>query len=305
MSTHKIYRFPVDGAQGAATGGAAPLEMAQSYASIFWEGLLAWLSGPWAIGNWIGAAVLAGGLAFQIGFVSWFTQYRPRGPEYIHQIYSFLGWLVISGILAILSMPYVLFLEPFIGTFIGGSSVGVMVGRKPLLIVLNVVVTTVLLFTAVLPAIDGNYSDHMPYMYIVAESAFMTGWLFGMTYCITMAISSPGYPLAHIGLTPALVGSMCLLAAMGGAGMIKDWMIRCNTGEDGGGPWDGCTGALAGTGSSTTSSGAATSGCPCPGAGGNKCNCPFADDCSTNDACYNPGAGSIPSGCKHGCLPWG
>ena len=150
-------------------------------------------------------------------------------------------------------------------------------GRKPLLIVLNVVATTVVLLGAVLPAVDGNYSTTSPYLYIAAETSFLAGWLFGITYCVVMAMSIREYSLAHLGLTPALVGLMFMFAGLAGAGLIMDWMQRCNTGEIGGGPWDGCTETMdaggMGGGGSGTSSGGGTSACPCPSSSGNRCNC--------------------------------
>lgn len=300
--TSTVYRFPLQ-----PTGGAARVEQAQGWASSFWQNTLRWLQGPWLIDSWLGVAVLVGGLMFQIGLVTWFSSTRPRGPEYIHPLYSFWAWVVMSLILTVLSVPYVVWLEPLIGGYIG-ASVTPMTGRKPLLVALNVVATTVILLVAVLPAVDGNYSDSSPYMYIVAEAAFQIGWLFGILYCIVQAVSNPRYSLAHLGLTPALVAVMFLLAGMAGAGMVKDWMIRCNTGEEGGGPWDGCTGAMDSGGlfgGGGSAGPAPTSECPCPNGAGTRCNCPFADDCSTHDACYNPSDGSIPGKCKHGCTPFG
>jgi len=298
-----IYRFPLE-----PTEGAAQRATAQSWGTWAWKGVKGWVAGPWNIGSWVGLAVLLGGLGFQIGFVSWFSNSRPRGPEDIHGVYSFWAWVVMSLLITAMALPYVLFLEPFLSRFLGGSSIVGFAGRKPLLIVLNVVATTVLLLNSVLPAVDGNYADHMPYMYIVAESAFLTGWLFGIVYSVVVAMANPGFPLAHIGLTPAVIAVMFLLTGMSGGGMIKDWQIRCNTGEEGGGPWDGCTATVASSGSSSGSSGtttAPTDSCPCPNGAGTSCNCPFADDCSTHNACYSPSGGSIPSGCKHGCMPFG
>lgn len=297
--TSKTYRFPLE------TGGAATTARARTC----WDATVDWFAGPWALNSWIEYILLFGGLAFQIGFVFWFSDARPRGPEYIHQMYSFLAWLLMSAMLIVMSVPYVLFLEPIISTFAGGSSIGGTTVRKPLLVVLGVVAATVLLFTSVLPSIDGTYADHMPYLYIAGEGAFLTGWFFGMTYCIAVAVSKPGYPLAHIGITPAIVGVIFLLSGLAAAGMVKGWMINCNTGEDGGGPWDGCTGALAGDGMSMgTASDASTGGasptdsCPCPNAAGTKCNCPFDNNCNIQSECYNPGGGHIPSGCKMGCM---
>ena len=140
----------------------------------------------------------------------------------MNQMYSFLAWLLMSAMLIVMSVPYVLFLEPIISTFAGGSSIGGTTVRKPLLVVLGVVAATVLLLTSVLPSIDGTYADHMPYLYIAGEGAFLTGWFFGMTYCIAVAVSKPGYPLAHIGITPAIVGVIFLLSGLAAAGMVKD-----------------------------------------------------------------------------------
>ena len=298
--TSHVYRFPLK-IEGAAT---------RSRARGCWDATLEWLSGPWMLNSWVEAILLAGGLAFQIGFVFWFSDSRPRGPEYIHQIYSFLAWLLMAAMLTVMSVPYVLFLEPIIGTFAGGSSLGSTAVRKPLLIVLGVVSSTVLLMTSVLPSVDGTYADHMPYLYIAGEGAFLTGWLFGMTYCIAVAVSKPTYSLAHIGITPAIVGTMFLLSGLAASAMVKNWMIHCNTGEDEGGPWDGCTGALAGGGLSMSGSSASSGGgtspsgsCPCPNAAGTRCNCPFDNNCNIYSACFgtHPG-GQIPSGCKMGCM---
>ena len=212
VTTTKTYRFPLDD----AVGGAAQLSMAQGVAATVGQAVAAWFSGPWAVGSWVGVAVLVGGVALQIGLLCWFGLSRPRGPEFVHEVYSFLAWLLMSLMLAVQAAAYLLFLEPLLGRLIG-SSVAPVSGRKPLLIVLNVVATTAILLGAVLPAVDGHYYDTSPYLYIAAETSFLAGWLFGVTYCVVMAMSIKEYSLAHLGLTPALVGVMFTFAGLAGA----------------------------------------------------------------------------------------
>ena len=258
--------------------------------------------------------MLVGGLGYQIGFVSWFSTARPRGPEDVHALYSFLAWLVMALTLAVQAVPYLLFVEPLIGRFIG-SSIPPVAGRKPLFVALHVFCTTAILLSAVLPSVDGNYGNQKPYVYVAAESAFVLGWIVGSLYTVVMAMSIEKYNLAHIGLTPALTGTMFMLVGIAGSALVGDWMHRCYTGEPGAGPWDGCDG---GTVTTTTtggggmitgsysydgsSSSGGTASCPCPNAAGTKCNCPFDDNCNIQSACYNP-PNAIPSGCKMGC--WG
>lgn len=300
----KTYHFPLRPSTDGPVRDYVP-----SGVETCWSTFAGWFAGPWAIGSWVIASVIAGGLAFQIGMVYYFSAFRPRGPETIHQIYSFLAWLIMAGIFLLLGVPYVVWIEPFLSKYLGGSSSVPLAGRKPLLVVLMGIVTTVILLTAVLPSVDGNYADHMQYELIAAESAFLVGWVLGMTYCIVLAVSNPNYPIVHLAVTPALVAGTCALAAVVGAAAVKGWMISCNTGEDGGGPWDGCNGSLDGASAVVGGGGGGGSGgggttspsdsCPCPNAAGTKCNCPFAPDCSIYAACYNPGGGSIPGACPH------
>lgn len=319
----KTYHFPLQSTDGPAREYLPDVEL-PSGVQRCWGSFTMWFAGPWRVGGgWVSASVMAGGLAFQIYMVYYFSSERPRGPEMIHQMYSFLAWLIMAGIFLLLGVPYIIWGEPFISKYLGGSSSVRLAGRKPLLVVLVGIATTVILLTSVLPSVDGNYADHMQFELIAAESAFLAGWLMGMTYCIVLAVSNPDYPLVHLAVTPALVAGTCALAAVVGAAAVKGWMISCNTGEVDGGPWDGCTGALAGDGmsmgggvgsaSSGTgggtdggTSGGGTSSCPCPNAAGNKCNCPFDNNCNVYSECFGTHAGGkIPGGCKMGCSPFG
>ena len=87
------------------------------------------------------------------------------------------------------------------------------------------------------------------------------------------------YNLAHIGLTPALTGTMFMLAASRALRLSRR-MHRCYTGEPGAGPWDGCDGGtvtttttgsggmITGSYSYDGSSSGGTASCPCPNAQG-------------------------------------
>ena len=114
---------------------------------------------------------------------------------------------------------------------------------------------------------------------------------------MVMAMSIEKYNLAHIGLTPALTGTMFMLVGIAGSALVGDWMHRCYTGNPalGHGTCDGGTVTTTTTGGGGmitgsysydgSSSSGGTASCPCPNAAGTKCNCPFDDNCNIQSAC--------------------
>lgn len=298
----RTYRFPLNQEQPRSFyGGGSP---------GLGEGIGDWLAGPWGLGpGWIGPAVLSIGLLFQISFVIWFASAtNVQELDYIPPAYIFWCWLIMAALLAALAVPWFVFVEPIIGRLLGGANLAPLAGRKPLLVVMGAVVVTVITFVAVIPAIDGNATGD--YLYVAAESAFMIGIVLGLVYTILMAVTSTSYPLAHIGLVPAAVGLMLLLTALAGAGAGKGMMSGAGTAVAGTGPAGTGTGGTSDApgsqsysyepGGSAPSGPSPTSSCPCPNGAGTRCNCPYSDNCDRT-SCWNPGGGSIPGQCKHGC----
>jgi hypothetical protein len=285
--TSKVYKFPLDNTQ-AAVGISEVLPGC-------WNAFKSWWSGPWNIGGWLDIGMLLAGIGFQIGLIIWFSMGTIANEvDKVHAIYLFLCYLFMCIILAVQTVPWLFFVEPLLVAFTGGTNLVVVRGRKPLVLLLGATVPAILTFTAVLPSIDGSAQEN--YYYMAAEPGFLIGWFFGLTYCTIMAISTVKYPLSQFGLTPAVAGVMFLLTALAGAGLGRIFMEECNFWEVPEDPWAGCH--IAGPGNSEPMN------CPCPGGSGpaTKCNCPFQDDCTVNSGCYNPGGGSIPSGCKMGCM---
>lgn len=260
--------------------------------------------------GWIGAAVLGTGTLFQISFVIWFASATNQQElDYIPPAYMFWCWLIMAAVLGALAVPWFVFVEPAIAKLMGGANLAPLAGRKPLLLVLGAAIVTVLVFVSVIPAVDGNATGN--YLYVAAESAFMVGLVLGLVYSILMAVTSVSYPLAHVGLVPAAVGTMLLLTALAGAGAGKGMMDGAGAAVAGTGPAGTGTGGTSNApgsasysydpvgGSNAPSGPAPTDSCPCPNGAGTRCNCPYLDDC-TRTSCWNPGGGSIPGACKHG-----
>lgn len=217
----------------------------------------------------------------------------------------------MAALLAALAVPWFQFAEPVISNILGGGSIPPLAGRKPLLLVLGAAVVTALVFVSVIPSIDGTAQPH--YLYVAAESAFLLGWLLGLLYVVFMAVTSTGFPLAHVGVTPAIVGLMLVSSAVVGTAAGKGMMEGAGVAVAGTGPAGTGTGGTADAPSSNPysyeapdSGGGAPSGpqpsdsCRCPNGAGTRCNCPYLDSCERSD-CWNPGGGSIPGQCKHGC----
>jgi hypothetical protein len=282
----RIYRFPLNDAQAA-------IGISNGFPTC-WDNFKSWWSGPWSIGGWLEIGLLLVGVSLQIGLIIWFSMGTIENElDHVHEIYLFLCYLFMCIVLAAQAVPWLIFVEPLIASFTGGTNLVVMRARKPLTLLLGAAVPAILVFIAVLPAIDGTARHN--YYYMAAEPGFLTGWFFGLTYCTIMAISTTDYPLSQFGITPAMAGVMFLLTALAGAGLGRILMEECNFWEVPENPWAGCH--IAGPGNSEPMH------CPCPGGSGpaTKCNCPFKDDCTVNSDCYNPGGGSIPNGCKMGC----
>ena len=282
MKTEHIYRFPLNDTQASI-----------SNVPTYWDNFKSWWSGPWSIGGWLKIAVLLVGVGVQLGLIIWFGIGTIENElDHVHEIYLFLCYLFMCIILAAQAVPWLIFAEPLMASFVGTNLI-VVRGRKPLMLVLGAAIPAVLTIVAVLPAIDGT-ARHS-YYYMAAEPGFLTGWFFGLVYCTIMAISTTDYPLLQFGVTPTVAGVMFLLTALAGAGLGRIFMEECNFWEVPENPWAGCH--IAGLGNSEPMH------CLCPGGSGpaTKCNCPFKDDCTINADCYNTGGGSIPSGCKMGC----
>lgn len=297
----RTYRFPLDQPDYGGGGGGGGL-----------------FDGPWSLGQgWVGPAVLGIGVVFQVSLVVWFASAtNSQELDYIPPAYMLWCWLLMAALLTALAVPYFVFVEPFIAEFLGGANLAPLAGRKALLLVLGAAIVTVLTFVSVIPSIDGNATGN--YLYVAAESAFLVGVVLGLVYSVLMAVTSLSYPIAHIGLTPAVVGLMLLLTALGGAGAGKGMMSSAGVSVAGTGPAGTGTGGTSdepsnnpgsnsysydpgGTGGGGAPSGPQpTSSCRCPNGAGTRCNCPYLDDCSRSD-CWNPGGGSIPGQCKHGC----
>ena len=229
-----------------------------------------------------------------------------------HGAYSFLAWMLTASSWQCKGTGTVLG-ESFVAKTLTSETLGYLSWTCALRALLAMC-TTAILLCAVLPSVDGSYDRHAAGTpgYVAVENAFVLGWIVGLLYTVTMATGITEYNLAHLGITPAVTGTIFGLTGLVGAALVGDWMQRCYTGASGAGPWDGCwTGPrrpVAVVASSTYSydgstSGGGTPGCPCPNAAGTKCNCPFDDNCNIQSACYNPSGGHIPSGCKMGC--WG
>ena len=281
--TSKTYRFPLQ------TDGAVRARLPSC-----WEGFKAWWGGPWVVGGVLEIAILAGGLLLQVGlFLTFGLTTRGNELEPTPAIFMFLVWVTMSLVLALMAAPWTIFVEPFIATLTGGVNLVEVTARRPLLLLLGGMMSVVLLFVSTIPALNTNLMARENYFYAVAsEGSFLLGWIVGLSYCTLMAVSRPAYPLSQFGLTPAVVGVMFLITGLVGASLGKLLMDECYTPEVPEDPWYGCRPV-----SSTPMH------CPCPGGSGpaTKCNCPFDDSCSPNPDCYNPGGGSIPSGCKMGC----
>jgi len=210
----------------------------------------------------------------------------------------------MAVVLAAMAVPWFLFVEPIISKLLGGANLAPLAGRRPLLLVLGAAIVTVLTFVSVIPAIDGNATGE--YLYVAAESAFMIGMVLGLVYTIFMAVTSTSYPLAHIGLVPAAVGTMLLITALSGAVSGKALMDSAGvavagtgTGGTSDAPSNSYSYEVAG-GNGAPSGPAPTNACPCPNEAGTKCNCPYLADCSRS-TCWQSGGGSIPGACLHGC----
>jgi len=313
----KTYRFPLTADTGGQFGGSWNTARFQKWSASLWDEIKKWPGGPWDLDSWASFLALVVGLGYQIGIVAWLSTARPRGPKDVHGVYSFLAWMLMAPVLAVQVALYLFLVEPWIAKTLklGNSRIPIK-GRRPLRFALLAMCTTAILLCAVLPSVDGNYDRHAAGTpgYVAVENAFVLGWIVGLLYTITMATGITEYNLAHLGITPAVTGTIFGLTGLAGAALVGDWMQRCYTGASGAGPWDGCDGSTTtttwGTGMVTgtysydgSTSGGGTPGCPCPNAAGTKCDCPFDDNCNIQSACWNPSGGHIPSGCKMGC--WG
>ena len=283
--TSKTYRFPLE------TDGAVRVGLMS-----WWDSFKAWWAGPWMLGSLLEWAILAGGLFLQIGlFVTFGLTSMGNELEPAPGIFLFLAWLAMCAVLALLSVPWLFFVEPALVAITGGVNVIEATARKPLLLLLGAMVPAVILFVSTIPALNTNFIARENYFYAVAsEGSFLLGWLFGLTYCTILAVTKPEYPLAQFGLTPAVIGVMFLITGIIGAALAKVMMDECYTPEVPDDPWHNCRAVDMNT----------PMHCPCPGGNGpnTKCNCPFDNDCNPHPQCYNPGGGSIPHGCKMGCM---
>lgn len=301
----RTYRFPLDNRQqGFYRGGGG-------------SGVSDWFSGPWGLGEgWIGPAVLAIGVVFQVALVAWFAiATNAQELDYIPPAYMLWTWLLMALILGSLAVPWFVYAEPIVSQLLGGdgASAGGL-ARKPLVAVLGAAVVTTLLFVSVIPSIDGNVTQH--YLYTAAETSFLVGWLLGLAYVVVMAVTSPSFPLAQIGVVPAVIGAMVLVTALTGAGAAKGMMTGAGAAVAGTGPAGTGTGGTSDAPSNNPGSNSysyevaggngapsgpdPTNACPCPNEAGTKCNCPYLADCSRS-TCWNAGGGSIPGACLHGC----
>lgn len=285
--TSKTYRFPLGDTSGS-------IGLPDSLPTC-WNSFVGWWAGPWSLGGYLEITLLVAGIATQIGLMVWFgIGTIANEVDHVHEIYLFLCYLFMCILLAAQAVPWLIFVEPVLVVFTGGNNLVTVKARKPLLLLLGAMVPAILVFTAVIPSIDGSARQN--YYYMAAEPGFLIGWFFGLTYCTLMAITTIDYPLSQFGVTPLVAGVIFLLTSLGGAGLGRIFMEECNFWEVPNNPWAGCH--IAGAGNSEPMN------CPCPGGSGPgmKCNCPFADDCTINSDCYNPGGGHIPSGCKMGCM---
>ena len=310
----KTYRFPLAADTGGQSGGSWDTARFQKWIAFLWKAIESWAKGPWDLDSWVSVRALVIGVGYQIGIVAWLSTVRPRGPKDVHGVYSFLAWMLMALVLAVQVGMYLYLVEPFFAKYLNIRYSRIPIkGRKPLHFVLLAMCTTAILLCGVLPSVDGNYDRHAAGTpgYVAVENAFVLGWMVGLLYTITLATGMEEYNLAHIGIVPAVTGTIFGLTGLAGAALVGNWMQRCYTGGSGAGPWDGCDGSTTATYVSMAtpstysydgSTSGGTPGCPCPNAAATRCDCPFDNNCNIQSACWNPSGGHIPSGCKMGCF---